>query len=93
MWQAKAIGFVGRGKDRRVAFPFDEPPDFCRMCNSCVDLCPMTITPCAGPMEKGKEELCGRCESQLSMVENIPGTCVWCELGKGFRCTRQAPME
>jgi len=89
MWQAKAIGFVGRGKDRHVDFPFGIKPDFCKGCNSCVDLCPMTITPCPGPMKPGEEYLCGQCESQLSMVENVPDTCVMCELGVGFQCTRR----
>ncbi len=90
VWQAKALGFVGRGKDRRVDFPFGTKPDFCKGCNSCVDLCPMTITPCPGPMESGEEYLCSLCESQLSMAENVPDTCVVCELGKGFQCTRRA---
>jgi len=89
MWQAKALGFVGRGKDRRVDFPFGTKPDFCKGCNSCVDLCPMTITPCPGPMKLGEEYLCGQCESQLSMAENVPDTCIVCELGMGFQCTRR----
>jgi NADH dehydrogenase/NADH:ubiquinone oxidoreductase subunit G len=88
MWQAKAIGFVGRGKDRRVAFPFDVKPEFCKQCNTCIDLCPMTITPCGGPMKTGEEYLCGKCEGQLSMGEPVDDTCFWCELGKGFQCTR-----
>jgi NADH dehydrogenase/NADH:ubiquinone oxidoreductase subunit G len=90
-WQAKALGFVGRGKERHVSLPFDERPDFCKRCWSCMELCPMTITPCDGPMKRGEEYLCGKCASQLSMAENIPDTCVWCELGKGFQCHRQAP--
>ena len=89
-WQAKALGFVGRGKERRVDFPFGVRPDFCKMCNSCIDLCPMTITACDGPMKKGEEKLCAKCESQLSMSENIEDTCVLCDLGRGFTCTRQA---
>lgn len=88
LWQGKAIGFVGRGKDRHVAFALGTRPDFCKMCLNCVQICPMTITPCDGPMEKGKERLCGKCESQLSMAANMPDSCVWCELGKGFQCAR-----
>jgi NADH dehydrogenase/NADH:ubiquinone oxidoreductase subunit G len=89
MWQAKALGFVGRGADRHVSFPFAERPDFCKLCMTCVDLCPMTITPCDGPIHDGEEELCARCEGQLSMAEEIEDTCVRCELGRGFMCTRQ----
>ena len=90
MWQAKALGFMGRGRERRVEWPFDEQPEFCKRCYSCIDLCPMTISPCSGPMEEGQETLCGKCESQLTMAENIEDTCVLCDLGKGFQCTRQA---
>ncbi len=88
MWKAQAIGFVGRGKDRRVDFPFGVRPDFCKRCGSCIMLCPMTITPCEGPMKPGEEHLCGGCESQVLAAQTMPGTCVWCELGKGFQCGR-----
>ncbi len=71
-------------------FPFGVRPDFCKQCSSCVDLCPMTITPCDGPMKPGEERLCGKCESQLQVTEQIPDTCVWCDLGMGFNCARQA---
>ena len=89
MWQAKALGFVGRGKDRRVSFPFGRKPDFCKTCNTCIDICPMTITPSPGPMKPGEERLCGACEGQLMMTKDFTDSCVWCELGKGFGCTRQ----
>jgi formate dehydrogenase alpha subunit len=88
MWQADALGFIGRGKDRHVDFPFGVKPDFCKTCNTCIDICPMTITPCPGPMKKGEERLCGGCEGQLMMTTNMTDSCVWCELGKGFQCTR-----
>lgn len=89
MWQAEAIGFVGRGKDRHVDFPFGIRPDFCQQCNSCIDLCPMTITPCDGPMETGKEYLCGKCEAQLLVASGpMQDHCVWCELGEGSNCAR-----
>lgn len=88
LWKAQAIGFVGRGKERHVDFPFGSQSDLCKHCNSCTMLCPMSITPCHGPMEKGSEYLCGKCESQRSMSDDSPGACVWCELGKGFQCSR-----
>ena len=92
MWQAKALGFVGRGKERRVAFPFERKPDFCKTCNTCIDICPMTITPCPGPMKQGEERLCSACEGQLMMATNMTDSCIWCELGKGFQCTRHVAM-
>lgn len=88
VWKARAIGFVGRGKDRRVAHPFDVRTEFCKQCGNCIQICPMTITPCEGPMKPGKEHLCGQCEAQLMIADQNPGSCVWCELGKGFACGR-----
>jgi formate dehydrogenase alpha subunit len=90
VWKAEAIGFVGRGKDRRVAHPFGVRPEFCKQCGSCIQLCPMTITPCDGPMKPGKERLCSQCESQLMIADQTPGSCVWCKLGEGFACGRYA---
>lgn len=89
MWRSKSLGFVGRGNERHVALPFDKRPDFCKKCNACIDLCPMTITPCPGPMKEGNEALCGLCEAQLSMAEGIEDSCVDCRLGEGFACVRQ----
>ena len=86
VWQARAIGFVGRGKDRHVEYPFDVRPDFCKQCGNCVQICPMTITPCDGPMKPGEEYLCLKCESQL--MDETPGSCSWCKLGEGFGCGR-----
>ena len=90
VWKARAIGFVGRGKDRHVDYPFGVHPDFCKQCGNCMQLCPMTITPCDGPMKTGEERLCGKCESQLMLADQMLGSCVWCKLGEGFSCGRYA---
>jgi bidirectional [NiFe] hydrogenase diaphorase subunit len=86
VWKANAIGFVGRGKDRHVDYPFGIRPDFCKQCGSCIQICPMTIPPCDGPMKPGEEYLCRKCESQL--MDETPGSCTWCKLGEGFGCGR-----
>jgi bidirectional [NiFe] hydrogenase diaphorase subunit len=86
IWQSHSLGFVGRGSDRHVALPFDKRPDLCKRCHNCVEVCPMTITPCPGPQTEGY--VCGLCESQCTMVENIPDTCIQCELGRGFQCAQ-----
>ena len=88
VWKSKSLGFVGRGTKRHVSLPFDKRPEYCKQCNACIDLCPMTITPCQGPMRKGNEALCGLCESQLSMADGIADSCVDCRLGEGFNCIR-----
>ncbi len=89
IWRSNSLGFVGRGQKRKVALPFYERPEFCKRCNACIDVCPMTITPCPGPIKKGKEALCGLCESQLSMAESIQDSCIDCRLGEGFDCIRK----
>jgi len=89
LWRSKSLGFVGRGSERHIRLPFDKRPEYCKKCNACIDLCPMTITPCPGPMKKGNEALCGLCESQLSMAEAIQDSCVDCRLGEGFNCARK----
>ena len=88
LFGAKAIGFVGRGKDRHVDSPFGALIEFCKRCGACYDVCPMTITPCGGPMKTGEEYLCGKCESKMLLADEWPGTCVWCELGENFQCGR-----
>jgi NADH dehydrogenase/NADH:ubiquinone oxidoreductase subunit G len=88
LWNSNSLGFVGRGENRRVALPFDKRPEYCKHCSSCVTLCPMSVTPCQGPMKQGEEALCGRCESQLSMAEGMEDSCVLCRLGEGFNCAR-----
>ena len=90
VWKARAKGFVGRGKNRRVDYPFGIRPDFCKQCGSCIELCPMTIPPCDGPMKPGEERLCGQCESQLIIAEQTPGGCIQCKLGESFACGRYA---
>jgi bidirectional [NiFe] hydrogenase diaphorase subunit len=84
----KAIGFVGRGKDRRVDFPFGVRTELCRQCGRCYDVCPTTMTPCDGPMKIGEERLCGKCEPKMVFAEKNPGFCVACDLGEGFQCER-----
>ena len=88
VWRVRAIGFVGRGKDRHVDYPFGIRPDFCKQCGNCIQVCPMTIPPCDGPMKPGEEYFCGKCESQLMLADETPDHCVWCMLGEGFGCGR-----
>jgi NADH dehydrogenase/NADH:ubiquinone oxidoreductase subunit G len=88
MARANALGFIGRGKDRHVDHPPGQLADFCKQCNACILYCPMSVTPCGGPMKPGEERLCGQCDSQLTAFKDMPGVCVWCDLGKGFQCSR-----
>ena len=38
--KANAIGFIGRGIDREVAFLPEVAPDVCMSCRECLELCP-----------------------------------------------------
>lgn len=84
----KAIGFVGRGKNRRVDSPFDLRTTLCNECGRCIDLCPMTVVPCEGTMRVGEERLCGNCESKMFTPEANEGYCIACYVGEGFQCER-----
>jgi Fe-S-cluster-containing hydrogenase component 2 len=81
-----ARGFVGRGSDRRVDFPFGVISKHCKSCDICMDFCPMSVTPCDGYMESGKERLCGNCESMLPPIEEFTAICEYCHVGEGFQC-------
>lgn len=56
---AKAIGFAGRGKERRVAPPFDLKSELCRNCGACMYICPVCQLRCQGPEPPGV--VCGAC--------------------------------
>jgi len=89
-FRVKALCFVGRGKDRAVDSPFDVRSKLCHECGRCIDLCPMTVVPCDGPMKTEEEYLCGNCVSKMEFAEKTPGFCVACDLGEGFQCERSA---
>jgi NADH dehydrogenase/NADH:ubiquinone oxidoreductase subunit G len=55
----KALGFVGRGADRKVSPPFAAKSDTCLACGGCDTVCPAVLIPCKGIKIPG--ELCGEC--------------------------------
>ncbi len=86
---AKAIGFVNRGKDRKITTPFDIKSDVCRTCGACMYICPACELRCQGPDPPG--DVCGACaniepvcledeDDKMCFLE----TCGWCykELGR-----------
>jgi len=83
----------GRGRDRDVERPLNMRQEFCKGCDYCIQICPMTNTPCDGPMKPGQEYPCGKCESQLMITEEVPDSCAWCRLGEGFSCGCYAGVE
>lgn len=55
----KALGFIGRGIDRKVSPPFATKSETCLNCGGCDSVCPGKIIPCQGIKVPG--ELCGIC--------------------------------
>lgn len=56
---ARAIGLVNRGKNRKVATPFDIKSDVCRTCGACIYICPACQLRCQGP--EPPTALCNGC--------------------------------
>jgi ferredoxin len=72
VWRSRAIGFVGPGKNRHIDFPFGVRPEFCKQCENCRQFCPMTVTPCDGPIKHGEERLSG--QVRIAVVDQCRGT-------------------
>ena len=58
---AGAIGFAGRGANRRVSRPFDITDERCRQCGACLYVCPVSELRCAGPA--ADTTLCDGCRN------------------------------
>lgn len=56
---AKAIGFQGRGENRRIGTPFDVKSDVCRLCGGCMHICPACQLRCT--YTEPEEAICGGC--------------------------------
>jgi NADH dehydrogenase/NADH:ubiquinone oxidoreductase subunit G len=65
----RALGFSGRGMNRKVSMPFEARPDTCRLCRGCDYVCPGVVIPCDGVKDPG--ELCGKCVR----LDEIPNCC------------------
>jgi NADH dehydrogenase/NADH:ubiquinone oxidoreductase subunit G len=65
----KALGFVGRGPEKKVSAPFAIRSELCLNCGGCDSICPGKIIPCLGVKEPG--ELCGKC----LRLEEMPFCC------------------
>lgn len=57
----RAIGFVNRGKDRKITTPFDSKSEVCRTCGGCMYICPVCMLRCQGP--EPPSAVCGGCQN------------------------------
>ena len=56
---AKAIGFQGRGEDRRIGTPFNVKSEECRLCGACMHICPACQLRCT--FTDPDKAICGGC--------------------------------
>ncbi|MCK4688972.1 MAG: (2Fe-2S)-binding protein, partial [Candidatus Marinimicrobia bacterium] len=56
---AKAIGFYGRGENRKIGTPFGIPSEVCRLCGGCMYICPACQLRCT--FNQPEKAICGAC--------------------------------
>ena len=86
---AKAIGFRGRGENRSIGTPFDIQSDVCRLCGSCMHVCPACQLRCT--YNEPDKAICGGCanltppcleKNQFDDMMCYMDPCVACEIKK-----------
>ncbi len=86
---AKAIGFQGRGEERRIGTPFDIKSEECRLCGGCIYICPACQLRCT--YTEPEKAVCGGCANLAPpCVEKVQfqdmmcymDPCVACEIEK-----------
>jgi coenzyme F420 hydrogenase subunit beta len=82
---AKAIGFQGRGENRRIGTPFDIKSDVCRLCGGCIYVCPACQLRCT--YTEPEKAICGGC-ANLSppCVEKEPFDDMMCYMDPCVAC-------
>lgn len=86
---AKAIGFQGRGENRRLGTPFNIKSKVCRQCGGCIYVCPACQLRCT--YSQPDEVICGGCanlsppcveKEQFHDLMCYMDPCVVCEINK-----------
>lgn len=86
---ANAIGFQGRGENRKIGTPFDIKSDFCRQCGGCIYVCPTCQLRCTH--NEPEKAICGGCanlepscleKEQFDDMMCYMNPCVACEIPK-----------
>jgi NADH dehydrogenase/NADH:ubiquinone oxidoreductase subunit G len=86
---AHAIGFQGRGEQRRIGTPFDKKSEVCRLCGGCMYVCPACELRCT--YAEPDKAICGGCANLQPPCLEKPGfddmmcflkPCVACEISK-----------
>ncbi len=86
--QSHAIGFTGRGSERKIATSFRKKAEECRQCGGCIYICPVCQVRCQGPGEESA--LCNACVNlsppcvdKFDDMMCSMDPCVACELNSG----------
>lgn len=86
---AKAIGFYGRGENRKIGTPFGIPSEVCRLCGGCMYICPACQLRCT--FNQPEKAICGACanlsppcldKEQFDDMMCYMDPCVACEIKK-----------
>ncbi len=86
---AGAIGFQGRGQNRRINTPFDMKSEKCRLCGGCIYVCPACQLRCT--YNEPDKAICGGCANiQVPCIEEerfhdmmcYMSPCVACEIAE-----------
>lgn len=86
---AGAIGFQGRGENRKIGTPFDIKSDVCRECGACMYVCPACQLRCT--YNEPEKAICGGCanleppcleKEQFDDMMCYMNPCVACEIPK-----------
>lgn len=89
---AGAIGFFGRGEQRRLGTPFDRTSEVCRLCGGCMYVCPACQLRCT--YTETDSAICGGCANlsppclekpQFDDMMCYMHPCVACEIEDGQR--------
>ena len=82
---AKAIGFHGRGENRKLGTPFGVKSDACRLCGGCMYVCPACQLRCT--YTEPEKAICGGC-ANLSppCVEKEPFDDMMCYMDPCVAC-------
>jgi coenzyme F420 hydrogenase subunit beta len=84
---AKAIGFQGRGENRKIGTPFDIKSEVCRQCGGCMYVCPACQLRCT--YTEPEKAICGGCanlsppcleKEQFDDMMCYMDPCVACEI-------------
>jgi len=86
---AKALGFYGRGENRKIGTPFGIHSEVCRLCGGCMYICPACQLRCT--FNQPEKAICGACanlsppcldKEQFDDMMCYMDPCVACEIKK-----------